>query len=144
MTPALAAYLRAISDRCEQATPGPWAAHALTNRPWIEGPGPEALHVADCATDEDALLVAAARTDLPTLVRLVRDAHTALMLARAGLVATSLGGVDRDDGTESALQSWCDDGWTCEHAECIAGRKGIEAIDGALARAEGIVKGEQV
>ena len=102
MTPALAAYLRDLTTRCEQATKGPWGvcgcnrchqtysvpADCMVGDFWMrdDGSGAHVPLKRDGDTwvpDEDqmqanAILSAHARTDLPTLVRLVRDAHAAL------------------------------------------------------------------
>ena len=135
MTPALAAYLQ----EQEADASVPWADVTATH-----GEPHTLEHHWQSTCPHPACRFHTARARMlsrgPTLVQLVRDAHAALGKARAGLIATSLGGLSDDDGRETSLQSWCDDGWTCEHAECIAGRDGIQAIDETRARAEGVVR----
>ncbi len=145
MTPSpLTVYLAAVEARADAATPGPlhawdrgigWEVHVGRLCGPRSGPDCRVLNSEDKDTfcEADAMFHAHAPDDLRTLLAIARRCVEALTAARAGLIATSLGGVSDEDGRETALQSWCDDGWTCEHDECVKGRAGIEAIDQTLA-----------
>ena len=45
------------------------------------------------------------------------------------LVGIALHGVDDENGEPTAFQAFCDDGWLCEHAECVAARDAMQAAD---------------
>jgi len=44
-------------------------------------------------------------------------------------LASALKGVALNGSDEMPLWSWCDEGWTCEHPECIAGRAAIQKLE---------------
>ena len=82
--------IRAIRERCEKATPGPWHppglgevhsdhdgniyARIVHYRPEFKLEDEESPIVADGCTEEDAEFVASARTDLPALLDAVEEA----------------------------------------------------------------------
>jgi hypothetical protein len=45
---------------------------------------------------------------------------------KASMIAQALKGVALNGSDEMPLYSWCDDGWTCSHPECVAGRRALE------------------
>lgn len=73
--------LDACEARANAATPGPWEAGAkITKRVYIAS----SLHrIADTLSTADATFIAAARTDVPTLVARVRDLEAQLARERA-------------------------------------------------------------
>ena len=113
MPPALADYLQALTTRCEQATKGPWTPfaqyqpetgrdEATPEAPYLVDPDGRNVAAAMIGGFADMREVAAnvrfmagARTDLPTLVRLVRGFM--LDLARA---LCNCGPADSIDGGE--------------------------------------------
>lgn len=132
MTRALAAYLRDLTTRCEQATKGPWTPvaqyqpetgrdEATPEAPYLVDPDGRHVAAAMIGGFADMREVAAnvrfmagAREDLPTLVRLVRELLPALEYV-----------VEREDYT---------------FAECSEAEEIVSRCKQALARAEGIVK----
>ena len=92
MTPALAAYLDAVQARCDRATKGPWdwimpdaSVMWLGTKRRQDAAGGHVLWAGICPAcqksgsrctapdDEDATFIAVSRTDVPTLVQLVRE-----------------------------------------------------------------------
>lgn len=51
------------------------------------------------------------------------------LLSRLDAVTAALKAVALYGSDDLPLWSWCDDDWTCEHDECIRGRKALEELD---------------
>ena len=119
MTPALAAYLDAVQARCDRATPGPWTSHKAKQADNVGGydygiadAGQRIIAEAyqrvgfatapggyeDRPAEANGRLIAHARTDLPTLVQLVRKlSHE---LSRVTCSCGPAGSIDATDHDE--------------------------------------------